>query len=102
MEWLLGAVVGGVVGFASALVTTEYRAWRDQDPRKKDFARVLQSEISLGKEALEKGVQEGQLKRPARAAFTRDVYRGCIADLALLPEHTRYAVQNVYTCLDGV
>lgn len=105
MEALLGILVGAILGFFLGLLKTHF----DRKSRKKDFAESLQTEIGLATQGLEDLVKrvgdskkKGRVKRVAGPALTRDVYRGCIGDLALLDSDTRYAVQNFYACLDDV
>jgi len=109
MEWLCGAFAGGVIGLGSALIVTEYTSRRERQRRKRDFARSLQTEISLATQGLkdivktlEASNRAAGLKRVAGPALTRDVYSGCIGDLALLDSETRFSVQNLYACVDDV
>lgn len=113
MEWLVGALVGGVIGFiaafGSAVGVTEYTAWRERERRKDDVAKLLSSEVAANKRRLESAVskvtqsmEEGQPKRMAGAPFVRAIFNTSVTDLALLPEVTRDAVLEFYACLDDV
>ena len=109
MEWLLGALVGGAIGLGSALIVTEYRTWRERGIRKKDVAESLLTEITTNRKPLQDGFNaikatkaRGVPRRIIGAAFKRDIYRGQVGDLALLPKDARESVQNFYAWLADV
>lgn len=109
MEWLLGALVGGLVGLGSALIVTEYTSWRARRIRKMDVAESLLTEITTNRQPLQDGFDaikatkaRGVPRRIIGAAFKRDTYRGHVGDLALLPRDTRKSVQNFYAWLADV
>ena len=109
MEWLWGAFAGGVIGLGSALIVTEYMSYRGRQRMKRDFAKSLDTEISLNRDALQRlvdgisdEVDKGQRIRHIHPPFVRDVYPGSAGDMGLLPSSTRDAVQNFYAWLGDV
>lgn len=122
---IAGAIVGGLIGRKSALHATELKAKLDRELtertvelnrryRRADFVRSLHTEVSLAKRALDNALtaydtEEARTRaesdrppRPRGPLFTKDVYRGCIRDLGMLPEQLRFDLQNFYACLDDV
>jgi hypothetical protein len=105
MEALLGILIGSILGFFMGLLKTHF----DRQRTKRDMAEALLTEIPLDKKGLRSALDvfskeknKGRLTRPRGATFTRIVYAGRIGDLALLPRHIRYTVQNFYACVSDV
>lgn len=109
MDWLVGTVVGAVVGFASALGVTECTRWRERASRKKDMARLLRHEIAFNKglvrlveAGIEKSKEKGQIKPHLFQPFPREIFGGSVGELALLPEQAREMVLQFYAYLHGL
>ena len=109
MEWLAGAFVGGLIGLGSALIATEYTAWRDRSRRVKHMARSLRSEISLSKpviEEVERGLSEAIAQDRAGTTLirplSRDAFNAWAGDLGLLRRGPREAVYRFYNNLAGI
>ena len=109
MEWLLGALVGGLIGLISALTATEYTAWRGRRSAVKNMARSLRSEIALSKPIIEEietelahAMAEGRAGTALVRPFARDAFSAWAGDLGLLPADTVEAVQRFYNNLAGI
>ena len=109
MEWLIGVVLGGVIGFVSALVVTEYTAWRERGLRKDHIAKLLKDEIASNKgllavvqEGLAAAKAAGEWKPHLHVPFRREIFGACVNDLALLPHPTRQSIQLLYSNLAGL
>lgn len=107
MEWLAGAVVGGVIGFISAVVSavgvTEYTARRERGRRRDDIAKLLKDEIAWNKRVVVSVAKDaaaaketGEPMLHLHVPFRREILGACVNDLGLLPHRTRQPIQRFY------
>ena len=109
MEWLVGVIIGGIIGLGSALIVTEYGSFRERARTKTNIVRLLLSEISSNRGTLEDAVsraenalKKGEIKRFAGAAFSRTAFGSCMEGLALVPSGARDAVMKFYSGVSDV
>jgi len=101
MEWLAGAIAGGAIGLASALVANEYKVWRGRRRRKTDLAQLLVDEILFNRNLVElvrggiaAATEQGKARPQLFNRFPRNAFAACLGHLALLPDDTRRVAQQ--------
>ena len=102
-DWLLGVVVGAMLGFVFGFLGTEIKTCRERSRTRADLAKSLSSEISVNRQVVlagESNVREGM--RLVSPPFERAVLTGCVGDIALLPRNARLTTLSFYGCLDGL
>ena len=109
MEWLLGALVGGFIGLISALIASEYTAWRKRTITARNMARSLRSEIAFSKSGireiekeLEKAMTDGRAGTSLVKPFPRDAFNASAGDLGLLPRTAVESVHRFYNNIAGI
>lgn len=100
-DWLIGAVLGFVLGF----LTSELNAWRERGRTKKALISTLYSEVRVNRQQLEIAVGKAEewgegWGRPEDRHFASSVYSASGIDLALLPRDIGEDVQCFYVALN--